>query len=182
MASYLGQTPAKTAEAVRRALGGVLFIDEAHALALHEQISDYGAEAIDTLVKMMEDHRGELVVIVAGYPQPMRRFVDANPGLASRFTRSIEFPDYSPTELLTIFEGLCADGGYVLDDHAHRRTAEVIAAAARSPQFGNGRYARNLFEATLLSQARRLVRDEATHSEALVHLVADDVAAPEVMR
>src|SRR5271169_1381084 len=116
VAGYIGQTALKTSERVREALDGVLFVDEAYALAREGTVqeSDFGKDAIETLLKEMEDKRDRLAVIVAGYSQPMRRFIAANPGLQSRFTRYVEFPDYRAEEMLQIFATLCAEEHFVL--------------------------------------------------------------------
>ncbi|HET7474932.1 MAG TPA: AAA family ATPase [Dermatophilaceae bacterium] len=161
VAGYLGQTAVKTAEVVARAGGGVLFIDEAYSLAGDQ----YGQESVDTLVKEMEDRRDDLVVIVAGYPVPMRRFIETNPGLASRFRTTIEFEDYTDEQIHQILTSLAAAADYELTDGANQRFRELLAAAPRGPSFGNGRYARNTLEAAIGRQAWRL-RDVASPSTA----------------
>jgi len=156
VAGYVGQTAIKTQEQIGRALGGILFIDEAYGLTRNE----FGIEAIDTLVKAMEDHRHNLVVIVAGYPQNMQEFIEANPGLESRFPTTIVFADYTPDELLQILQRMCADGDYSLAGDADDRVRDAFADLARSPDFGNARTVRNLFEAAVREHAWRL-RDVA---------------------
>ncbi|MFK5583896.1 AAA family ATPase [Serinicoccus sp. LYQ131] len=152
VAGYLGQTAAKTAEVMASAHGGVLFIDEAYSLGGDQ----YGKEAIDTLVKEMEDHREDLVVIVAGYPQPMAEFVATNPGLESRFRTIIEFEDYTDTELSAIQAHLAGQMDYDVSVDAQERFREILAATPRGPSFGNGRFARNMLEAAIGRHAWRL--------------------------
>ena len=156
VAGYLGQTAMKTAEVVASAAGGVLFIDEAYSLAGDQ----YGTEAVDTLVKEMEDRRDDLVLIVAGYPDPMAIFIAQNPGLASRFRTTIEFADYSDDELVEIFERLAADADYDVTEECRRRFETIVAVTPRGPTFGNGRFARNMLEAAIGRHAWRL-RDVA---------------------
>ena len=159
VAGYVGQTAIKTAEVVTQALGGVLFIDEAYALAS----DDFGKEAVDTLVKEMEDHREELVVIVAGYPAPMQTFIASNPGLESRFGLTISFADYSDDELAAIFERITAESDFSSTPQAVIRLGELLRAEPRGEGFGNGRFVRNLFEQSVARHAWRL-RDVADPS------------------
>jgi hypothetical protein len=158
VAGYVGQTAIKVREVVERALGGVLFIDEAYALTTNRGGEDFGFEAVDTLVKLMEDHRDDLVVIVAGYPEPMREFVDSNPGLASRFNRYIDFPDYGADELRAIFDKMCGESKYTLTDDASRLADELFRKMAdeAGDNFGNGRDVRNLFENAVAQHANRV--------------------------
>lgn len=157
VAGYVGQSAIKTLAVVKSALGGVLFIDEAYALAPIGGENDFGSEVIDTLLKAMEDHRGELMVIVAGYSQPMQRFIDSNPGFRSRFNHHIEFDDYTPAELLGIFEAFCKDAQYALDA---RDKSSVLAMFQRMYESGhtvaNARLARNIFERSIEVQSGRL--------------------------
>jgi stage V sporulation protein K len=157
---YVGTTAIKTDRAIRRALDGVLFIDEAYALAPDEARLDFGPEAIETLLKRMEDYRERLVVIVAGYPRLMERFLDSNPGLRSRFAREIVFPDYSTDELLAITRKFARDHEYELASDAEAALRSVFEGARRGEGFGNARYGRTLFEAALNAQALRLARLE----------------------
>lgn len=154
---FVGHTAMKTNRAIKRALDGVLFIDEAYALSPSNAIGlDFGAEAIETLLKRMEDHRGRLVVIVAGYPKLMNTFLNSNPGLRSRFSREITFPDYTAEELVAIMEKLVRDADYSLGEGAHRALTLLFLRVARTEGFGNARYARNLFEQAVNRQALRL--------------------------
>src|SRR5919199_4031671 len=141
---YVGTTAIKTDRAIRRALDGVLFIDEAYALAAAETRMDFGPEAIETLLKRMEDFRHRLVVIVAGYPRLMHGFLDSNPGLRSRFAREIAFPDYSTAELVAITEKLAAEHEYKLGDDAARTLQRIFERAQRGEGFGNARFARTI--------------------------------------
>ena len=155
---YVGLTAIKTERAVRRALDGVLFIDEAYSLAAPEERLDFGAEAIETLLKRMEDYRHRLVVIVAGYPRLMNRFLDSNPGLRSRFSREITFPDYSTDELLAITAKFLAENEYRFGEGALDTVRRILAAPERGEGFGNARFARTLFEQALNAQALRLAQ------------------------
>jgi SpoVK/Ycf46/Vps4 family AAA+-type ATPase len=153
---YVGLTAIKTERVVRRALDGVLFIDEAYSLARDADRLDFGDEAIETLLKRMEDNRHRLVVIVAGYPRLMRRFLESNPGLRSRFSREIVFPDYSTDELVEIFGRFAAEAEYTLGEGADEALRSVFDVAERDEVFGNARFARTLFEQALNAQALRL--------------------------
>lgn len=155
---WLGQTAARTDAKIQEALDGILFIDEAYTLARGLNQDSFGQEAIDTLLKRMEDQRDRLVVIVAGYPEPMKKFISSNPGLESRFTRYLEFEDYSPEELCQILRSFAEKEHYVLADEAEVSIAALFqrAHAARNERFGNGRYARNIFQETINRQALRL--------------------------
>jgi SpoVK/Ycf46/Vps4 family AAA+-type ATPase len=155
---YVGTTAIKTDRAVQRALGGVLFIDEAYALARPGAYGrhDFGAEAVETLLKRMEDYRHRLVVIVAGYPRLMKAFLDSNPGLRSRFAREVAFPDYPAGELLAITRKFAAENQYVLTDDSEAALGRLFDGASRGEGFGNARYARTIFEQALNAQALRL--------------------------
>ena len=176
VAGYVGQTAIKTTEAVERALGGILFIDEAYTLTRSAGSGqDFGQEAVDTLVKLMEDHRDELVVIVAGYGEEMARFVSSNPGLPSRFPRTIHFPDYSTDELVSIVQRMCARDKYEVSADAVDALRQYLARLPRTREFGNGRLVRNIFEATLARQASRIV---ATGGSDLTKLTLADLGLP----
>lgn len=177
VAGYVGQTALKTAKAVERALGGVLFIDEAYALRGSGD-NDFGQEAIDTILKAMEDHRDDLVVIVAGYDGLMEEFIHSNPGLESRFNRFLHFEDYSDQELLEIFRGLCRKGCYTLDDRAEELVRELIRRENQSgTSFGNARGVRNIFEKILVCQANRLAAMEQADRQTLMAILPEDVRA-----
>lgn len=179
VAGYVGQTAIKTDAAVDRALDGVLFIDEAYTLAVADSEEDFGHEAIATLLKRMEDDRERLVVIVAGYPEQMREFLGSNPGLASRFPETIEFPDYSPQELVAILERFCEEGAYRMDVLAGKRAAEIVRGMweRRDRSFGNARAVRNLFEDAIAEQANRVVREGAMDRDAISSLTEQDFSA-----
>ena len=158
VAGYVGQTATKTREVVNTALGGVLFIDEAYTLNGNEKGNEFGQQAIDELLKCMEDHRNELVVIVAGYTDLMAEFIDTNPGLQSRFCNMIEFDDYTGDELLKIFDGLCSKNDYVPTPTAKAMLKKHFDTlyANRDRNFGNGRTVRNTFQQIVLDQSQRL--------------------------
>ncbi len=179
VAGYVGQTALKVKEVFTSALGGILLIDEAHALARGNE-RDFGHEAIDMLVKLMEDHRDEVVLIVAGYPDEMAVFVDANPGLRSRFPKTIYFDDYTDEELLQIFDGMCRKNHYAPTEEARRRVLEFVAAQPRDRGFGNARLVRNLFEAAVARQASRVVAIPQVSDEALIALEPDDIPPVQV--
>jgi hypothetical protein len=175
VAGYLGQTATKTADVVASAAGGVLFIDEAYSLTGTGVGGDqYGQEAVDTLVKEMEDRRDDLVVIVAGYPAPMEEFIAANPGLASRFRTTIEFEDYTDEELVQILLQLASGADYDVLPEAAERFREVLGRTPRGDSFGNGRFARNALEAAIGHHAWRLRENAAPTLDELRQLVAQD--------
>ena len=161
VAEYVGQTAVKTKKVVYSAMGGILFIDEAYSLAPENSHSDYGKEAIDALLKEMEDHRDELVVIVAGYPREMTRFLNSNPGLRSRFNKHIQFDDYRPDELYAIFKKFCASGQYTTDEKADKLIKRHLNYLydIRDENFANGREVRNFFESVLEEQTNRLAEE-----------------------
>ena len=175
IAAYTGQTAIKTNAVVDSALDGVLFIDEAYALV--EKQGGYGDEAIATLLKRMEDDRDRLVVIVAGYSKEMEDFINTNPGLKSRFTRYINFPDYSADDLFKIFEKRTEKYSYKLDKDAETRLKQALAktVAEKNKNFGNARYARNLFEQAVANQANRLAKVKSPSKSQLSTLTIDDI-------
>ncbi len=176
VAGFLGQTAIKTAEVCAKAYGGVLFIDEAYALSGDQ----YGQEAVNTLVKEMEDHRDDLVVIVAGYPDPMVVFIAQNPGLASRFKTVIEFEDYTNEEIVGILHKLAGASDYTVTAEAETRFRDILAATARDQAFGNGRFARNLLEEAIGRHAWRLRDTESPTPEQLRELLAEDFQPAEL--
>ncbi len=174
VAGFVGQTATKVTEVFDRADQGVLLIDEAYALVRGSD-EDFGREAIDTIVKLVEDRRDRVVVIVAGYPDEMGDFVNANPGLQSRFPRTIFFPDYSDDELVAIFRSLCNEGNYLCDAEVETSVRAWLAAQPRGKGFGNGRLVRNLFEHAVARQASRVVELKDPTDAQLVGLTAADI-------
>jgi ATPase family associated with various cellular activities (AAA)/AAA lid domain len=182
--AWLGQTALKTAEVIEQALGGVLFIDEAYSLARTDGQEDiYGKEAIETILKSMEDHRDNLIVIVAGYPAEMAKFFASNPGLKSRFNRFINFEDYSPDELFRIFDHMATEKQYRISESAAQklRTVFDMAFRNRDRNFGNGRFVRNLFEASLQQLAMRIVTLPRVSNECLMTIEAQDLPDPDAV-
>jgi SpoVK/Ycf46/Vps4 family AAA+-type ATPase len=178
VAGYVGQTALRTAEVIRRSRPGVLFIDEAYALAPSHG-SDFGAEAIATLVKAMEDHRHELAVIVAGYEEEMDRFLTSNPGLRSRFKTFVHFPDYAPEELTRIFAGLANEAGLHLEEATLERARAVFHEVPRDATFGNARFARSLFERAYTRMALRAAEDGEIEMDELLAIATEDLHLPE---
>ncbi len=174
---YVGQTAIKTSDVLNKALGGVLFIDEAYSLTSKSD-NDFGPEAVDTVLKYMEDHRDDLIVIVAGYTEPMNKFISSNPGLESRFNKYVEFADYTADEMLDIFKFNCKKSCYDISDGAIDALKEIFALAeGEAERFGNGRGVRNLFEKILSAQANRLAEMEEVTRDDLMLITAEDVAA-----
>ena len=174
VAGYVGQTAIKTQKVIEKAMGGVLFIDEAYALNGRSE-NDFGQEAIDTILKAMEDHRDDLVVIVAGYTDLMDRFIHSNPGLESRFNRFLLFDDYTTDEMVEIFRMQCKKGCYQLTEEAQPLIRDYIAEESADDSFGNARGVRNLFEHVLVAQNNRLATIEKITREDLMTITADDV-------
>ncbi|MBR1985546.1 MAG: AAA family ATPase [Mogibacterium sp.] len=175
VAGYVGQTAIKTQKKIQEAMGGVLFIDEAYTL--NQKDENFGQEAIDTILKAMEDHRDEFVVIVAGYTQLMKEFIESNPGLKSRFNKFFEFPDYTVDELQQIFELQCKKYQYKLTDEADAAVREEIIRLeeAKGENFANAREVRNLFEKIITNQAARVSELEDVDEETLSTITIDDL-------
>ncbi|MBQ8954762.1 MAG: AAA family ATPase [Clostridia bacterium] len=175
VAGYVGQTATKTSEVIEKAKGGVLFIDEAYALNSSSE-NDFGQEAIDTILKAMEDNRDDLVVIVAGYDGLMDRFIHSNPGLESRFNRYLHFDDYNLEEMMGIFQLQCKKGCYEMDEEAREAVRTFISEEnTNSISFGNARGVRNIFEKVLVNQANRLAAMENVTREDLMKITKEDV-------
>lgn len=176
VAEYVGQTAVKTNKIIDSALDGILFIDEAYSLAQGGN-NDYGQEAISTLLKRMEDNRDRLVVVLAGYPEEIKKFINSNPGLESRFSRYIHFSDYSAEELKQIFLLNARNNQYTIDEKGLNQLEKILDSAIqhKDKSFGNGRFVRNLFEKTIQNQAIRLTSKPSTSPEELMMLTADDL-------
>ena len=176
VAEYVGQTAPKTNAKIDEALDGVLFIDEAYTLAQGGN-QDYGHEAIATLLKRMEDNRDRLIVVLAGYGSEMKTFIESNPGLRSRFNRYINFPDYTPNELLEIFQSYLVKQQYVLSESALTQTANFLKTEVGKGKndFGNARFVRNLFEKAITQQANRLANIESCDKDMLKRIEEEDI-------
>jgi AAA+ superfamily predicted ATPase len=157
VAGYVGQTAIKTSQVLKKAKGGILFIDEAYSLTQSDDEGDFGREAIDTLVKGMEDNRDDLVVIVAGYSDKMKQFINSNPGLRSRFNKYIEFDNYSGKEMLEIFKSMCESNQMILSKEAEDKAFSYFESVSGNPEFGNARGVRNYFDNSVTNQATRIV-------------------------
>ena len=179
---YIGHTAPKTKEVLKRAMGGVLFIDEAYYLYRPENERDYGQEAIEILLQAMENHRDDLVVILAGYKDRMERFFESNPGLASRIAHHIDFPDYSDDELLAIARLMLERMQYRLSDDATRALREYVRLRRQQPHFANARSIRNALDRARLRQARRLFegRGGQITREALMTIEADEIRSSRI--
>ena len=181
VAGFVGQTAIKTQEVIQKALGGVLFIDEAYSLVNQENGNDFGHEAIEIILKNMEDHRDDLIVIVAGYTNLMEKFIHSNPGLESRFNKYFYFEDYDGRQLMSIFRSMCKKNGYVLSKEADEwATADFNDLYEnRDENFGNARDVRNLFEKAVTRQSDRVAQLEAPTKEQLMELLPEDLKEPE---
>lgn len=177
VAGYVGQTAIKVHEVVEQAIGGILFIDEAYSLVNSYVPNDFGGEAVDALVKLMEDNRDNLVVIVAGYTEEMKKFLKSNTGLISRFNKFINFPDYSKNELIDIMDVMAKDAGLVIEENAKKRVLEQLDSMEEGEweDFGNARGIRNMFEKIVTNQANRLVLLDKPEREQLMTIVAEDI-------
>jgi SpoVK/Ycf46/Vps4 family AAA+-type ATPase len=174
--NYIGQTANKTKRVVESAIGGVLFIDEAYSLARSYE-NDFGSEAIEVILKAMEDHRSDLVVIAAGYADRMDKFLSSNPGLKSRFSRTIDFPDYSAEDMVVIFERLAKSNGYLVQQDAHLLLEQTMSTrrSARGPDFANARDVRLMFEQSISNQANRIATLEEIDELTLATLIHTDI-------
>lgn len=174
---YVGQTAIKVQEVLQKSLGGVLFIDEAYSLTANKGENDFGIEAVDTLLKGMEDNRDDLIVIVAGYPDLMNEFLNSNPGLRSRFNKFINFVDYNPSELVDIFMGLCEKSAFSVTPECKDYVQKYFEKRylTRNTNFANGRDVRNFFELAVVNQANRLAMDSHITNEELSMLILEDV-------
>lgn len=183
VAGYVGQTAIKTGEAIKKALGGVLFIDEAYALASGEGGQDFGKEAIETILKAMEDNRGDLVVIVAGYEELMEKFISSNPGLESRFNRYLIFEDYNADQLYEIFSKMCEKNHYTLSADAAAAVKKHLTELyeGRDENFGNARDVRNYFENLMTVHADRVAAIQNPTKENLMEFEKEDTEKAELM-
>jgi len=181
VAGYVGQTALKTSEVIKKALGGILFIDEAYALTSKEGTSDFGQEAVETLLKAMEDYRDDFVVIVAGYPGLMEQFINSNPGLQSRFNRYYYFEDYTGEQLMEIFRQMCRKNDYALTPEAEEYAKGFFddLYASRGENFGNARDVRNFFENVIAVHANRISTMHSPTKEDLTLFTKDDLIAAE---
>lgn len=177
VAGYVGQTAMKVHDIVEQALGGILFIDEAYSLVNPDVPNDFGSEAVDALVKLMEDHRDNLIVIVAGYTEEMKTFLKSNTGLISRFNKFIEFKDYTKKELVEILEVMTKEAGLEIEEDAKKRVLNILyhKKGQEWAEFGNARGIRNFFEKIVMNQANRLVKMENPQKEDLITLKKEDV-------
>lgn len=181
IAGYQGQTALKVKKVIEQAKGGVLFIDEAYSITENDHTDSYGRECLTELTKALEDYRDDLVVIVAGYTEPMKHFFASNPGLKSRFNTFIEFPDYSSDELFEMFEKLCASNDYTLSDGAAKLVANELdgQVLAKNENFANGRLVRNLYDDLTMNHARRVAQINQPSRDDLSTIKAEDFSSPQ---
>lgn len=177
IAGYQGQTALKVKEVIESIKGGVLFIDEAYSITENDHSDSYGRECLTELTKALEDYRDDLVVIVAGYTEPMNKFFESNPGLKSRFNKFIDFSDYDEDELFDIFHKMCIENDYKLSEKAERKLRVIMknTIERKGEQFANGRFVRNLYEDITMRQAHRIFKMEKPTKEVLVEIIEDDV-------
>lgn len=177
IAGYQGQTALKVKDVIDKAKGGVLFIDEAYSITENDHSDSYGRECLTELTKALEDYREDLVVIVAGYSEPMKQFFDSNPGLKSRFNTFIEFDDYNSEELMQILSSMSAKEDYIVTDRAKTILSQLItdATGAKDDEFANGRFIRNIFESMLMNHARRVAKIESPTINDLKELTENDI-------
>lgn len=180
IAGYVGQTAVKVDKVVEESLGGVLFIDEAYALTQNAMGNDYGSEAVNTLLKRMEDYRSDLAVVVAGYTEPMKEFVESNPGLRSRFNRFFHFDHFAPEQLFLIFENFCKSSDFVIDSGAKEKLTDTfeLLYSKKDENFGNARVVRNLFEKCVQNQANRIINLPLLNQEILKTFTEVDIPEP----
>jgi hypothetical protein len=181
VAGYVGQTATKVNKVIDESIGGVLFIDEAYALTQNQGGSDYGAESISILLKRMEDYRDDLAVIVAGYEEPMKEFVESNPGLRSRFNRFFYFENFTPAQLYQIFESICTKSDFIIDGDAAEKLNDTFSLLyeKRDEGFGNARTVRNLFERCVQLQANRIIKLPQLSQPVLKTFTEEDIPEPQ---
>ena len=177
VAGYVGQTALKTQEVIEKARGGILFIDEAYSLSTSKDSNDFGKEAVDTLLKAMEDMREDFIVIVAGYPDLMNQFLKSNPGLESRFNTFINFEDYLPEDLLKIFKVMCNEKDYIVSEELNKGLIEYFNKlySNRDESYANARTVRNFFENAIKKQANRLATLNNPSKQDLQELLYEDL-------
>lgn len=180
VAGFVGQTASKVDKVVEESLGGVLFIDEAYALTQNAIGNDYGSEAVNTLLKRMEDHRTDLAVVVAGYTEQMKDFVESNPGLRSRFNRFFRFDHFTPEQLFLIFENFCKNSDFIIDADANEKLVDTfeLLYSKKDENFGNARVVRNLFEKCVQNQANRIINLPLLNQEILKTFIETDIPEP----
>ena len=177
IAGYQGQTAHKVKEVIEKAKGGVLFIDEAYSITENDHSDSYGRECLTELTKALEDYREDLVVIVAGYTEPMKQFFESNPGLKSRFNNFIEFDDYNARELMDILISMSQAEDYVISDKAQELLSKqfIRTFESKGNEFANGRFVRNIFESMMMNHARRVVQLESPTLQQLKEFSEDDI-------